>query len=318
MSMLQDASEGIAPISVIIPTYNRPETLLATVKSYLSGSVVPAEILIVDQSEVPFDLSVLGDTRGCSVMVSSMTTPSLTRSRNTGARQATHDVLLFSDDDVLVDADSIRLLAESMYDPGVALAAGVDLPENAVHTEGLKPTGFIKDLPGVLLGLKKPWRKDGYIVRSNMRGRYPFPVERRVSTEWAMGYFFCVRRSLMQGWGIWFDESLRRYAYAEDLDFSYRYCEKAHKEGLKCVLEPSIYVNHLGSKEWRTPSEEAVSYFIGNRRYLSRKIFPGRWWYRFAMNWFDLLFALANIRNHSYCRSLLRHIFCIESEASNG
>ena len=56
-----------------------------------------------------------------------------------------------------------------------------------------------------------------------MRGRYPAPVADMVATDWAMGYFFCVRRSCMERWDCWFDENLKRYAYAEDLDVSIRY-----------------------------------------------------------------------------------------------
>ena len=158
--------------------------------------------------------------------------------------------------------------------------------------------------------MKKPWRKDGYVVRASMRGRYPMPVSRRVATEWAMGYFFCVRRSLMERWGVWFDEGMARYAYAEDLDFSMRYCACAERAGLSCVLEPAIYVHHLASTEWRTPSDEAVGYFVANRRRIARKVYPGRWWYLLTMGWFDALFALTKLPSDpSYSKCLLRNIF---------
>lgn len=306
---MQHSVVTFVPLTVVVPTYNRPETLRATLESYLSGWAVPNEIVVVDQSDVPFNPAVLGDTRGCSVLTISSAPPSLTRARNVGASRASNDSLLFSDDDVLVDADTVALLANLMGDSTLALVAGVDLPENAVHTSGLRRRCFLADIPGLLLGMKKPWRCDGYIIRSSMRGRYPFPVANRVPTEWAMGYFFCVRRSLMQAYDVCFDERLSRYAYAEDLDFSMRYCVAARREGYNCILEPNLYVNHLGSKEWRTPSDESTRYFVENRRYISRKVFPKKWWYRLAMNWFDFLYALTQIGNHEYCASLMRHLF---------
>ena len=125
-----------------------------------------------------------------------------------------------------------------------------------------------------------------------------------------MGYFFCVRRSLMERWNVWFDEEMTRYAYAEDLDFSIRYCTCAKKVGLSCVLEPNIYVHHLASSEWRTPSDEAVGYFVANRRRIARKVYPNRWWYPLTMGWFDTLFALTKLPSDpSYSKCLLKNVY---------
>ncbi len=303
------AAEEYADITVVIPTYNRPEVLRTTVESYLSGRVLPRQIVIVDQTSEPFDPAIIRNKRGVELGVVHSMTPSLTLARNIGARASSSDVILFSDDDIVVDGDSIAVLADAMADDALALVAGVDIAENGVHGSPEKPR-FVRDVVGTLLGMKKPWRKDGYIVRASMRGRYPMSVSRRVPTEWAMGYFFCVRRSLMERWGVWFDEGMTRYAYAEDLDFSMRYCACAEKDGLSCVLEPNIYVHHLASTEWRTPSDEAVSYFVANRRRIARKVYPGRWWYRLTMGWFDTTFALTKLPSDpSYSKTLLRHVY---------
>lgn len=303
------SNEAYADITVVIPTYNRPEVLKNTVKSYLSGRVLPQQILIVDQTPEPFDPTAILDCKGVEVGVIRSMTPSLTLARNIGARASKYDTILFSDDDILVNEDSIAVLSEAMANKAVALVAGVDIAENGVHGNPSKP-GLARDVAGLLLGMKKPWRKDGYVVHANMRGRYPMPVSERVSTEWAMGYFFCVRRSLMERWGVWFDEEMQRYAYAEDLDFSLRYCARARNEGLECVLEPRVYVHHLASNEWRTPSDEAVRYFVENRLRIARKVYPGRWWYRLTMGWFDTLFALTKLpRDAGYAKCLLRNVY---------
>lgn len=303
------AAEQYADITVVIPTYNRPGVLKDTVESYLAGRVLPRQIVIVDQTPEPFDPAKIPDRRGVELEVVLCTTPSLTLARNIGARASSNDVILFSDDDIVVDGESIAVLADAMSDDGLALVAGVDIAENGVHGSPAKP-GLARDVVGTLLGMKKPWRRDGYVVRASMRGRYPIPVPQRVPTEWAMGYFFCVRRSLMERCDVWFDEGMMRYAYAEDLDFSMRYCACAEKAGLSCVLEPSIYVHHLASSEWRTPSDEAVSYFVANRRRIARKVYPDRWWYLLTMGWFDTLFALTKLRSDpSYSKCLLRNVY---------
>lgn len=298
-----------APVTVVIPTYNRPKVLMDTIQSYLAGKVLPSQILVVDQSSVPFDSSSVGNCHGVEIDVVRSSKPSLTIARNVGTRASNNDVILFSDDDILVNEDSMAVLAQRMMDPERALIAGVTIAENGVHGSPEAPS-LITNIAGTLLGLKKPWHKDGYVIKATMRGRYPMPVQESVPTEWAMGYFFCVRRSLMERFEVWFDESLERYAYAEDLDFSMRYCSAAKREGLSCMLEPAIYVEHLASTEWRTPSESAVRYFIDNRRHIARKVYPGQVWRIPVMTFADVFFALSQMPyDPEYAKLLLRMLF---------
>lgn len=299
----------VAPITVVIPTYNRPSDLKGTLASYLSGASVPDQIVVVDQSAVPFDPSDCGFDALTEILVIHASEPSLTRSRNIGAGRARNDVLLFSDDDVRVDECTLQLLSAAMGNDEVALVAALDAADNPRFGGGARGN-LIRNIFSMLLGMKHPWRHDGYVISSNMRGRYPENAAKRVPTEWAMGYFFCVRRSCMERWDVWFDESLKRYAYAEDLDFSIRYCRRARAEGLRTVLEPALYVNHLASREWRTPSDEAVDYFVRNRRYLAAKLYPRRWWYQVTLNLYDTLFALSQYpKDHVYGLSILRHVW---------
>ena len=306
----------LVPITVVIPTYNRPKVLEDTVRCYLSGKTRPSQILIVDQSPEPFDPGRIADRHGVKLDVLRSRAPSLPLARNVGVQAASNDIILFSDDDIIVNKDSVTVLARKMADPSQALVAGVTISENGVHGN-LKAPGLANNIIGTLLGLKKPWRKDGYVVKLTMRGRYPMPVFESAPTEWAMGYFFCIRRSLMERFDVWFDESLKRYAYAEDLDFSMRYCVAAGREGLACTLEPDIYVEHLASTEWRTPSEEAVRYFIDNRRHIVRKVYPNQGWRIPVMTAMDALFALSQMpRDTAYAKLLMRTLFSRKESAN--
>ena len=42
---------SILPISVLIPTMNRPDSLERTLKKYICAKYIPAQIVVVDQSE---------------------------------------------------------------------------------------------------------------------------------------------------------------------------------------------------------------------------------------------------------------------------
>ena len=149
---------------------------------------------------------------------------------------------------------------------------------------------------GYLFGMKS-WRKRnvGHVTLS-MLGRFPNDVQGIVNTEWAMGFFFAVRRSLICQWNLRFDEQLTSYAYAEDLDFTYTYFKYARAHGLRCVFCSKIIVDHLGSKEYRVPSQKTCYMYVINREYLSYK-HNKSWRSRLATRWANIGMVVMNIRN---------------------
>lgn len=276
----------IIPISVIIPTYNRTKVLFETVRSLNSGRCVPKEIIVVDQTVPPIEFPVqIREELGKRLIVINAEIPSSTKARNIGLRKANCDTVLFCDDDILINEDTLAILYETIKQEKVALVAGIHKEENVLY-EG-KKRHLLKAIGGTVFGMQKFWRQDGYVVHGSMRGRYANEIENIVPTEWAMGYFFCIKKTICEKYNIYFDEKLKRYAYAEDLDFTLRYCQKAKMNQLKTYVDPHIYVNHLASKEWRTPSYEATLFAVANRWYLSYKIFPKCYWYRWFLNWSD-------------------------------
>ena len=75
----------IAPISVIIPTMNRPETLERTLATYVSGDMVPDQIVIVDQTQdgqIRDKVRNIAQIYRCDYIY--LQKPSLTAARNAG------------------------------------------------------------------------------------------------------------------------------------------------------------------------------------------------------------------------------------------
>ena len=293
----------IIPISVIIPTMNRHKTLIQTVQSLCGGTNIPKHIVVIDQSPVAIRTEEFGDNHGAEIEIIHPEIASSTHARNEGIKAATEDVLLFCDDDILVNKETLEKLFTHISDSGVALVSAIHYHDNAIY-EGAKRHNALRDFGGTLLGMKKFWRKDGYVVKSNMRGRYASGINKIENTEWAMGYFFCIKGNVLKNLDHFFDEHLVRYAYAEDLDFTYRYCAEARKLGLRTVVDPTIYVNHLASREWRVPKQEEVNYIFANRRYLSWKLFPSKRHYRIAMWWFDHLYLLTQLHKREYANEI--------------
>jgi GT2 family glycosyltransferase len=99
------------PASALIASRGRPAMLLDTIESVLGARRVPAEIVIVDQSETPQrELERLGTERGSELRYLHSATSGLSRARNLGLRHATQEVIWVLDDDMLVQEDSLELL----------------------------------------------------------------------------------------------------------------------------------------------------------------------------------------------------------------
>ena len=294
----------IIPLSVVIPTINRHKCVVDAVQSLCSGSCVPSQIVVVDQSSeaISYD-SFTGILGGIQIEVIHLSIDSLTHARNVGIEKAKEELILFCDDDILVNESSVEKTYERISEQQTALVAGIHDKANANYS-GQKYRNLLKDIFVTILGMKQFWRTDGYVIKYNMRGRYAAGITQCANTDWAMGYYFCIKRSILEKMDHYFDEHLVRYAYSEDLDFSIRYCSKAKQLGFRTIVDPEIYVIHLASQEWRVPKQEGVDYGFVNRRYLSWKLYPNRWDYRVLMEIMDRLYLLTQIRNKEFAREI--------------
>ena len=140
------------PVSVVIPCYQTPAETLARTLAGLEGQTCPRdlfEVVIVDDGSepplarpraTPLDVRVVRqERRGFG----------RARARNTGARAAAHDVLLFLDSDVLVEANWIAAHARWHHALSDALTIGF---RSHVAADGIDP-GTIRRRPGSLEAL---------------------------------------------------------------------------------------------------------------------------------------------------------------------
>ncbi len=270
----------ILPVSVLIPTMNRSNSLKRTLVSYLAADYVPMQVVIVDQSENDITKEEIGrfveEYPDISFEYIYQDMPSLTKARNNALKAATNDIVICSDDDIDVYKDTLKNVYDIMSKDEYALVAGINDNETG-HSSAI----------GYLWGTRSFLRRNKGHVTKAMLGRYPDSVSGRVETEWAMGYFFSVKKSLVEKWGIKWDENLTSYAYAEDLDFSYIYCKKAKNDNLMCVLDENVHVLHLTSNEHRIPSIKSTYMYVANRAYISNKYNMG-FGSNIAMAWCDL------------------------------
>ena len=275
-------------ITIGIPTLNRPKSLKDTLESYFSYDYIPQQIIVVDQSaddkiqkENKKIISSLNKYN--NIFYFYQEEPSTTKSRNKIIEETKNEMLLFSDDDININKDTLINVYNLMKNKKISMIAGL----NELSSKA-------KGIIGYFIGTKSFInRKIGHVT-ATMLGRYPNEIEGEVDTQWAMGYFFVVRKSLVDKWNLQFDENLKGYAYNEDCDFTYSYYKYAKKENLKCVLSDRVIVKHLASKEYRIPKKEHTYAYVINRLYLSYKHNMGIF-SRVYMLWGNLVFLLFKI-----------------------
>ncbi len=254
-------------ISIIIPTMNRPESLSRTL-SYLAACAPKRhQLIVVDQTadegmrQQNVEIINIQTSHFESISYLYQEVPGLTKARNSGIKAAANEILLFMDDDVDVYPDTLKNLSELFENTRLSMVGGLNEYD-------------LNDVPShlsVLFGMASYAKRNmGHITRA-CYSRFPIKCSEQTLSEWAMGFFFAVRKSLVKKLNILFDENLKSYAYAEDLDFTYRYHLKSLGCGFITIMSNRLVVRHNVSKEYRIPSRRHVFMTVCHRYYISHK-----------------------------------------------
>jgi GT2 family glycosyltransferase len=228
----------VVPVSVVIATRERPELLTAAVRSILAGEDLPAEIVVADQSTPP--RAALPRSADVEVRHLPLATTGLSRARNAGIAAATHDVLVFTDDDVLVEPDWLaRIVAALAAARSRAVVTGA---VRAGAVGGHVPSVTSRVEPAVFAG--RPFADP--LFPNNM----------------------ALRRSAFDEIGL-FDERLgagAEFPAAEDNDFGYRLLEA----GYEIVFVPGAVVHHLNARSGRRLAALDWSYGRGQGAFYAK------------------------------------------------
>jgi glycosyltransferase involved in cell wall biosynthesis len=205
-------------LSVILPTYNRANILKRTLEAYKNqiNQDRIVEILVVDDGSVDETAQVVSQAAECSttrIRHLGQENKGLGAARNHGIREATGEIVLFGDDDIIPAPNMVaEHLAwhEKYSEPAIAVVGAVPWsPE-------VRPTP-----------LMKWWGLNGLHFNEN-------------EVYWPAG-LYCntsVKLTFLKDNGI-FDERIRHYGY-EDVELSYRLVKK----GFRMLYNPQCVGYH--------------------------------------------------------------------------
>jgi GT2 family glycosyltransferase len=215
------------PASVIVPTRNRHTFVQDLVASIGRGTDVPAEIVVIDQSDPPDEALPSFDANGCAVVHRRVEAVGASAARNEGIRVATHDVLVFVDDDVIATEGWLRSLVTALQHEGERTVVSGLVAAGSPEADG----AFAPSLKSDAQGAVYQGRGAANVLWSGNMALFRSTVDE-------IGFF---------------DERLgpgkRRFpGGGEDNDYCFRLLEA----GYRIVYEPGAVVYH---RAWRPPSE---------------------------------------------------------------
>ncbi len=272
-------------ISLIIPTLNRPDELKHCLESIILQTLLPDEVIIVDQStdDQTKNLLVQYQQKYANLLPSFVYVhqdeKSSARARNYGAGLSKGDILSFADDDIVFLPDYLEKIMVGFLDPKVGGVMGN--VENPICSGGIKNI-----LRRFLLRLFLLSSFNGKMTSSN----FGYPIfERKINkvqeVQLFAGYSMNFRRELFLA--EQFDHWFSGYCFREDVDLSYRISQRA-----KLVMTPDARFYHNHSQVNRLDIFNLKKMQFQNFYYLFKKHRPQTFFHRvlFSYSMFGILF----------------------------
>lgn len=255
-----DSDDGERPaITVIICTRNRLDSLRVAVRSVLDCDYPHVDIVVVDNASDDDSASrYIADLNDPRVTLVREPLPGLAGARNTGIRAAGGDLIAFTDDDVVVDPQWLRWIAD---------AFGAD--ERVGCVTGIVPSGELRTPTQSFFEQRVSWAKSlqrrAFDVTRPPADSPLFPFQVGL---YGTGANFALRRRMVLDMGG-FDEALGAGSPTgggEDIDMFVRVLVS----GRQLVYEPAAIVWHRHRDDVAALQSQARGYGQGLGAWLAK------------------------------------------------
>lgn len=200
-------------VSVIIATKDREPELRRCLESLWLQSRLPQEVIIIDDGLLDPRSLEERVPEGVKFQYHRKSSPGVSGSRNLGAKVAKGDLLLFLDDDVVLEADFLEQILKVFEQDPFGETAGVS---GVIINKRPKPRWFRPLAKFFFLEGKKP----GGGLPWGFFSEYEIPKE-TIEVEWIPGGLSCFRKSVFEKFAFSDMNQKGRHGLA-DVEFSWR------------------------------------------------------------------------------------------------
>jgi glycosyltransferase involved in cell wall biosynthesis len=132
---------ALASASIIICTRDRPDEVARCLASLKDQTFAPAEVIVVDNASVDDRTRAAALAAGATYVREDR--PGLDHARNSGWRAASGDILVYTDDDVMLHPTWLKRMVGAFDDPEIGAVTGLVLPaELASEAQFLFESGW--------------------------------------------------------------------------------------------------------------------------------------------------------------------------------
>ncbi len=268
--------------AVVIPTYNRPRELRRCLDSLLRQTLLPDQIVIVDDGDLDYQpLAESLEATGVDFLYLRKQGPrGQALSRNQGTARATGDVVFFFDDDVELDRhylETIMRLYEADFEGRVGGIGGVIVNDPVI--------GPLRALAELLRGT--PSWGHGRVFACGFNQMNYHAVRRLQPVQWLGGGVSSFRREVLSEFQ--FCEDYREYAHFEDVEHSYRVAQR-----YRLLITPEARLWHYPSPSSLSPERFAYRQIVNLGHHFRRNM-PQGLFNRLAFGWYLLMMLFTDI-----------------------
>ena len=243
-------------VSVVIPTYYRRKDVDECLDSVIIQTILPKEVIIVDDSEnneienlIKYKKHEFKEKDILLRYVRNEREKSLTIARNIGIENATGDIILFLDSDVILDEYYIKEILKVYKEKPEAM--GVQGFIQGVKKE----RGMISKFGAVFhrffyIHLDE---KNKFRLLPSLGVSTPAFVDEIINCEWLSGANQSYKKEILEEFR--WDENLKKYSWGEDLDTSYRIFKKYPSS---LFMTPYAKLIHNTSEEGRHLKRDVI------------------------------------------------------------
>ncbi|MGQ9808763.1 MAG: glycosyltransferase family 2 protein [Armatimonadota bacterium] len=232
-------------LTVIIPTYNRPDCVRRCLACLMAQEPRPDQIIVVDASPDTRTRDVVAEFEGVEYLRNDSGYGHMTQSRNLGLTRAAGEVVAFLDDDAFAHPDWAKNLLSCYTDPSVGGVGG-----RALNRQ-----------PGEeAIGADRIGR---FTANGELTGFFAADPGQVIEVDHLVGCNMSFRRQVLHELG-----GLRDDYPGTELREETDICFRVRKQGYRLLFTPYAIVDHIGAPQGKGQRFDLRYAYYGQRNHL--------------------------------------------------